>query len=872
MDTAQQQPAARPHQIEAAERILAALEANRQRILVLMPMGTGRTGVATLLVTQLAALQRDVVIVAQSRNEIEQVRHRIRTITAAERGNVHFHTLGELAQAAVRISRQSAQPADSPAEPDPRIAGRVVISINTSLGRILHERTRAAEALQSASAIIGFTALATIRDIEIYGEPVYNLHIDEAFERRILARPSFLSTPAAPLGERPDHPQVRAILEMLPPATREGRCVFVCASPQAGALFYEALTEYVPDILITRIAAEQSQAQRQAGLEAQWIVMSSAMTAGMHVPDVQHLILLDKFGFAVFLRAVQFAFRPSERGSATIVDFGGNQQEWERLGQSSDLITALDEDEHGEAEGGPAKWIRPHADGAASHDLMRRHQLINVLLGIIKSKSDHRSLAIGLFGRWGSGKSTIINLLKKRIGRTRHIAVIEFNAWENEHASSMPAALADAVTQQIHQQHPPLQRFWLIVKHRVLNNDTGASITLLVLIVLLTFMAPIEKLDDKMAFHDFSPLDDRIRVWITAAVTAFFAIQVMWKSPFVQGLRSLAKRIGYAEHIGLARRLRDDLEGLFKAADYRLRDRLPGFMARALNIAPRTTTTYVVVVDDLDRCTRQNVWSVVEATRLIAQFEQVVLIFAVDYRLLFDAVAERLQEKSAQGGDSERLSREFLAKILQLSVQLPEPTDEAVERFIADALFKVGVAALRAGPATVRPVSSDDAAVAQQPALADPPPAATSASDDAPEDEALPLEVEYLASTPEQAQIFHECARAFGITNPRSLLRLYNSVTLIKGMHPEVGEHTREYRRHTFHIFLTELFAAHDRRMIDAEACLRDLAAAGNGGGGKVWRSALDYAGQYDLLVPQQAAANQLALQRAWTTSLPVLH
>lgn len=49
----------------------------------------------------------------------------------------------------------------------------------------------------------------------------------------------------------------------------------------------------------------------------------------------------------------------------------------------------------------------------------------------------------------------------------------------------------------------------------------------------------------------------------------------------------------------------------------------------------------MVVIDDLDRCSRPNVWNVVEATRLVAEFKEVVLVFAVDYRLLFDAIADR---------------------------------------------------------------------------------------------------------------------------------------------------------------------------------------------------------------------------------------
>jgi hypothetical protein len=64
----------------------------------------------------------------------------------------------------------------------------------------------------------------------------------------------------------------------------------------------------------------------------------------------------------------------------------------------------------------------------------------------------------------------------------------------------------------------------------------------------------------------------------------------------------------------------------------------------------------------------------------VADFKEIVLIFAVDYRLLFEAIAERLHDTATVGSERRRLSREFLAKILQLSVQLPEASALAVAR------------------------------------------------------------------------------------------------------------------------------------------------------------------------------------------------
>ena len=123
---------------------------------------------------------------------------------------------------------------------------------------------------------------------------------------------------------------------------------------------------------------------------------------------------------------------------------------------------------------------------------------------------------------------------------------------------------------------------------------------------------------------------------------------------------------------------------------------------------------------------------------------------------------------------------------------------------------------------------------------------------------------EYVVSTPAQAAIFQESAAAFGITNPRTLLRLYNSLTLIKGMHPDVGHDEKEYRRHAFHVFLTELCAMHNQPMDAVEQRLSDM-------GGDPWRTVRDLALRHGILEAAQNVPNRIAQQLAQTTSLPVL-
>lgn len=845
---------ARPHQVEAAESILAALKENRNRILAVMAVGTGRTKVVQLVAEALVAAGTSVTVIAQLRVELDQVQNNIRS-PFSEGAKLQFLTVAQLT-----VNKRS-NPVD--------LSGQVVIGINSSFAAAFTERNRLAEALSAAQAIIGFTTVQTANEHKIYGDAAYVLNFHDAVRRALLPPVAFNAFDQHKLGANPTFTELDNALRDVVSRISDGRTVFVCTYQPTLLSVYTGLTAFRPgQVTISRMSSEDPRSEIERAREADWIVASPSVLASFHLRKVRHVVLMNHFSnLESLLRGVQCVFGSDD---GQIWDLGNNSTLWRLLadgeadsaGRGAANSTGQDEAEEGAFV---QKWITPHADGAASRDLMDRDRLIHVLRGIIKSKSDARSLAIGLFGQWGSGKSTIINLLKNGMSASKNIVFIEFNAWENEQVSSMPAALADAITQQIYRQSSVLHRFWLLLKHRSLMNEWMLSATILILLGLLMTMVPIGKLDDKLAYSSLAFIGPKLRDAVAVALTIFFAVQLAWKSSITQGLHALLKQVGYTEQIGLARRLRDDLSKLFRARRTRLRDVLPKRLKKAFGIvAP--ASTYVVVIDDLDRCSRQNVWNVVEATRLVAEFNEVVLIFAVDYRLLFDAIAERLHDKVTGEGQRERLSREFLAKILQLSVQLPTPSNTAVARYIAQALFKdaqaAPVVAGRSTDASV-PVAEEDLDPGQDDYLSE------VIAEAVPVIEQIPEQVdEYIVSTPAQMAIFLECATAFEVTNPRTLLRLYNSLTLIKGMHVEVADDEPEYRRHAFLVFLTELCASQGKAMSKLEELLPQSTDAVKD---SPWSKAREYADRHGMCDTSQLALNREAEQRARTTSLPII-
>ncbi|MGE1059897.1 KAP family P-loop NTPase fold protein, partial [Bacillus sp. GMa5/1] len=70
----------------------------------------------------------------------------------------------------------------------------------------------------------------------------------------------------------------------------------------------------------------------------------------------------------------------------------------------------------------------------AAEDKLERSHFADRLTDIINTRKEEQSIVIGLYGRWGTGKTSVLNLMKQRIKREKDVITISFNPWyfENE--------------------------------------------------------------------------------------------------------------------------------------------------------------------------------------------------------------------------------------------------------------------------------------------------------------------------------------------------------------------------------------------------------------------------------------------------------
>lgn len=94
------------------------------------------------------------------------------------------------------------------------------------------------------------------------------------------------------------------------------------------------------------------------------------------------------------------------------------------------------------------------------------------------------------------------------------------------------------------------------------------------------------------------------------------------------------------------------------------------------------------VVDDLDRCSPEAVVKVLEAVRLIMDLPNVAVLIAIDQKIALASLALRYRELAVHyGADPKLIARQYLGKVIHVSITLENPAPKAVEYYLRNRLW-----------------------------------------------------------------------------------------------------------------------------------------------------------------------------------------
>lgn len=280
-------------------------------------------------------------------------------------------------------------------------------------------------------------------------------------------------------------------------------------------------------------------------------------------------------------------------------------------------------------------------------------------------------LTIGIFGRWGSGKTSLMYLTQSELGRKRPKQpapkTLWINVWQMGSQEELWNAFLQTLLTQVHRELPILRRLAFDGQLLAERLDFGAllqqllinSYRILIVItpLLLTILWPNGPKDGNQL------LAVLLDPWTRGGASLVLGLWLLLK-PIVEAAR---------EKVSL------DLGTVLKKAPYEAQisalQKLQTQFTRLVQYWVSKNGRLVVFIDDLDRCAPDKIPAVLEALKLFTTTERCVYVLGLDYDIVRQSVAEKYHFNSAEGA-------EYLEKIVQIPFHLPPLEDNRIAAFV----------------------------------------------------------------------------------------------------------------------------------------------------------------------------------------------
>lgn len=302
------------------------------------------------------------------------------------------------------------------------------------------------------------------------------------------------------------------------------------------------------------------------------------------------------------------------------------------------------------------------SDNETSEDLLGFKVHAELLIDVI---NDEKILpvTIGVFGDWGSGKSSVLKIINDCLsGKNDELKddtlVLYFNGWVFEGYDDAKAALLESI----------IEKF---AKHRTLGAKVKKSAAKLLKSVnwmrvlglgfkkvvipgaAAYFTGGLSLVPHLM--HEFSQLDKKVLADKLSAgnIESF--------------LKEVVEKKGDDTNT-LVREFRDDFKEMIEESKIK---------------------KLVVIIDDLDRCTPERIIENLEAIKLFLNVDKTAFFIGADPRIVRHAIEFRYRREQRRDEDSnERIVDDYLEKLIQIPYILPKLSEPEVETYLSMLICK----------------------------------------------------------------------------------------------------------------------------------------------------------------------------------------
>ena len=290
------------------------------------------------------------------------------------------------------------------------------------------------------------------------------------------------------------------------------------------------------------------------------------------------------------------------------------------------------------------------------------------LIGDVVTDANLLPVTLGVFGDWGSGKTSIMRMLEKQLGDNEDVAVVYFDAWLFEGYDDAKSALITAILKQLSEH----KRFPAALK------DQAAK-----LIGRVNWMRVLKMGWDNVALP-------AVLAYATGGATAVPALVSK-----LGGLFSGRIKPGDEPNASESALSSEKTEGVLKekedpgAMEVReFRDQFGDLLAKTKFKA------LIVLIDDLDRCSPDRIVENLEAIKLFLNVGNTAFVIGADLRIVRHAIAVRYRDaleaarRSPSPAESgveagEQLVNDYVEKLIQVPYHLPRLSPAEIETYLS---------------------------------------------------------------------------------------------------------------------------------------------------------------------------------------------
>lgn len=266
-------------------------------------------------------------------------------------------------------------------------------------------------------------------------------------------------------------------------------------------------------------------------------------------------------------------------------------------------------------------------------------------------------LTIGLFGDWGSGKSSILEVLKKEIEKEPKTACLYFNGWVFEGYDDAKAALLETILKEFEDE----KKFGAEIKDDIRKLFKSVNWMRVIGFGMKNVALPAAA---AYMTGGLSLIPQLVNGLKDAARNPEDLVERIKGHDTEEFLKQFVKESEDTDKFDVVRKFRDNFEELLTKSKI---DKL------------------IIIIDDLDRCLPDRIIDNLEAIKLFLNVKNTAFVIGADPRIVRHAIEYRYKDKTINTNvenTNDRIVNDYLEKLIQIPYILPKLSDSEVETYI----------------------------------------------------------------------------------------------------------------------------------------------------------------------------------------------